>query len=497
MSPIHLSNDELVDNFHRFIFADEAARAPYIYGLTLPRANRLPLRDPPGSRLETMQERLVAILEAAVHLEYIYFPTTIDLGLVLTAAASMASLRELHMVFGALGGDSKWSPWKLLGTFRSPLRSLRIDSTYDSADEGFPVKSIHDHLASFAPTLEVLEIHSIDFDDFPSPVTTQFTALRSFTTHTVLNFNDSAMEILLQLFPNLDDTLALGSLGVMDMEPDLPTLREWNKEEQARAWPSFDRVSCDARLAFLMALQCPIRRMHITVFRSYGRGLLEPVLRDSCPRLLHLSLLFNNSLRDLDGLFPGSEEVESLTHLVVFVDVEAREGRRGKPISVPWDQFRDKLIDSVKHLRLTHLRVVFHYTVWHQASKNPSTIQEQDAIYTSGEEDLHTVATRVFDAMPTIRYVLLATCGHSYQHVSRNEARPGASMKTLRKWHASKAWRAPDPLPEAHQLSNAKASPVALNEEAAEKIVAQEELHLSRDEEEKIQRCSDVTARRG
>ncbi|PIL31120.1 hypothetical protein GSI_05816 [Ganoderma sinense ZZ0214-1] len=482
ISSIHLSNDELVHSFHRFIFADEPARAQYIYGLKLPRANRLPLGEPPGSRLRPLQDPLMAILKAAVHLEYISFPTAIDLFPVLTAAANITSLRDLHIVFADFGGDCRWSPWKLLGTFRSPLRSLRIDSSNDSANEGFSVKLIHDYLASFSTTLEVLELHSIDIYASPSPLTTQFTALRSLTTHSVLNFDQSTMEVLLRLFPNLDDTLSLGFLGVMDGEHDLLGLRERSKEVQtARTWSGFDRVVCDVRLAFLMALQCPIRRMHITVLRFYGRGLLGPVIRDNCPRLLHLSLLFNNSLRDLDDLFPAaSEEVNTLTHLIVFVDVEVRKVY-GRPTSIPWAQFMDKLFGSMMHLRLTHLRVVFRYTVWHEATTGPSAIQARDAMYTAHETDLHAVATRVFDAMPTIQYVLLATCGHTYQCLPRNEAPPGAT-ETVNKWHASKAWRAPDsPITKGH--SKAKASPVALSREAAEKIVAQEELHSSCDEE--------------
>ncbi|PIL31089.1 hypothetical protein GSI_05785 [Ganoderma sinense ZZ0214-1] len=459
MSPINLSNDEVVDSFHRFIFADKAARAPYIYGLKLPSMHRLRRKESPGSWLQAMHDQLVSILEAAVHLEYMYFPTNLDLDPVLAAAANMTSLRELRIVFEALASFPKWSPWKLLGTFRSPLRSLRIDSSNDSArNEGFSVKLIHDYLANFAPTLEVLEAHSIDFDDFPSPVMTQFTALRSFTIHTVHNFNQSTMEVLLQLFLNLNDTLALGFLGVMgSMEHDHRALREW---------------------------------LHIAVFRSYGRVLLEPVLRDSCPRFLHISLQDIDILHNLDDLFlnTSSEEVDALTHLVVFVDVEVRGSWHAESVRIPsWAQFRDKLIDSVKHLRLTHLRIVFHYAIWwpqQRAIPTHSLTPEQIAVYIADKGDLHTVATRIFDAMPTAQYIFLTTCGHSYPDRHLNEKRTDG-LTVLNKWHASKAWRrAAHPLAEGRrELSNAKASPVELSGEATEKIIAQEELYLSSDEE--------------
>ena len=39
MSPVVLSLPESVERFHRFIFADQTSRAPYLYGLKIGRAH--------------------------------------------------------------------------------------------------------------------------------------------------------------------------------------------------------------------------------------------------------------------------------------------------------------------------------------------------------------------------------------------------------------------------------------------------------------------------
>ncbi|KAM5538307.1 hypothetical protein V8D89_007909 [Ganoderma adspersum] len=112
MSPINLWDAESIDSFHRFIFADETARARYIHGLKLPDPYYYGHGFGPGNpHFQTLSDCLVAILRAAVYLEYIYFPTTVDLNPELAAAANMTSLRE------------------------SPLRSLCIEEG-DIHDEG-------------------------------------------------------------------------------------------------------------------------------------------------------------------------------------------------------------------------------------------------------------------------------------------------------------------------------------------------------------------------
>ena len=332
MSPVNLWNGELVNNFHRFIFADEAARAPCIYGIGLPDLLDISFIE---------EDRLVTILQAAVHLEYLHFPTAVDFDPLLAAAANITSLHELHIGFDRCFGP----PWELLSIFRSPLRSLRIDKG-DPADAGVSVKLLHNHLANFAPTLEVLELQDLDLDISPSFVTTQFTTVRSLITHTISDFNQVTVEMLLRLFPNLDNILILDTSNRINTDDPDTNLREWSKEAQkAHTWPGLDRVVCDARWAFLMALRCPIRRMDITVPQFHGKRYLGPTLRYNCPRLLHLRSSFTDGLGDLDDLFP-SEGADNLTHLVLFADFEIRYGQHERCEPIPWDRFRVRKLFS-------------------------------------------------------------------------------------------------------------------------------------------------------
>ncbi|PIL31128.1 hypothetical protein GSI_05824 [Ganoderma sinense ZZ0214-1] len=475
MSPIILGSDELVDSFYNFIFADEDARAPYIYGLILPDPYEYASKEC-DLTCQITNDRIVAILQAAVHLEYLLFPTIFDFDLVLSAAASMSSLRDLHIVF-----DLYWdSPWNLLTPFQSPLKSLRIDKG-DTDDPEFSARLFHDHLANFAPTLEILELQDLNLDISASFVTTQFTAVRSLTIHSFSNFNQLTMGILVRLFPNLDDTLVLGTLKTVDTEDSYPNMREWNKEAQkTHAWSRVYRVVCDARSAFLMALQCPIRRMDMTFPRSHGKRYLAPTLRLNCPRLLHFRSTFNDGVEDLDGLFP-SEGTDNLTHLVMFAEFEIHCGQQGKRNPISWNQFRDTLISSTKLLHLTHLRLIFHYTV-HQTTR--ATVAERDPVNTAGETDLYPTAMRFFNAMPSLEYILLTACGCMFRTPPSYswEPEPG---KTLNKWLSSTAWAREVHDHEGYHSWRANSDSFIdrLGKEDAERVVAREELYLSRDEE--------------
>ncbi len=337
MSPaVNLWSGESVDSFHRFIFADEAARAPYIYGLKLPDRFDYHVGEH-EPQYQIFDDHLVAILQAAVHVEYLSFPTGVS-DRVFTAAADVATLRELR-IDGEVYSEYMW---KILASFRSPIRSLRIDAGYGS-DGLLYASSLQNHFTNCAHTLEVLEVQDLFLDISPSSITTPFTALRSLKTGSISNFDD--LGVLLRLFPNLDDTLVLDTLN----ERSDPASPEWSQETQkTHTWPRLDRVVCDTKAAFLMALQCPIRSMVITVVPSWQarqqRYDLAPILRHNCPRRLRLSASFNDGLGGLDELFPP-EGTDNLTHLVMFADCEIRYGHyvlRGKRKLrlVAWNQFR-------------------------------------------------------------------------------------------------------------------------------------------------------------
>ena len=173
MSPVALSCPHSVDRFHRFIFADPTSRAPHLYGLSVsPDLYSAEPEDP------SCTEHLVAILEAATHLEYLYIPTSISLSVGPTVA-KMTTLRELA-IYPDLNTHIKHEPEalnSLLAALRSPLKHLSIvDGKMGKMSAGF----LHNHLFYLAPTLESLTLgdSNFGFNISPSSVTTPFTALR-------------------------------------------------------------------------------------------------------------------------------------------------------------------------------------------------------------------------------------------------------------------------------------------------------------------------------
>ncbi|PIL31107.1 hypothetical protein GSI_05803 [Ganoderma sinense ZZ0214-1] len=395
---MRLSTEESIDGFYRFIFAKEAARAPYIYGLKLPDPENLYGSDfgPSDPQFRTLNDRLVTILQAAIHLEYIFFPITDNLDPVLTIAAKMTSLCELsiYLIYD--------SPWEFLSTFRSSLHSLDIREGDIDDSESVSAGRLHNHLANFAPTLEVLKLQYFNnFDIMPSFMTTQFTAVRSLTISNVILFDHLTMEILLRLFPGLDRTLDLDTLQPTHGEDVYLDWREVNKDVQkTRAWPRLDRVVCEAEGVFLMALQCPIRHMETRVPCDQKRY-LAPALRHNYPQRLHCVVTFVDGLDDLDGeLFP-SEGAERLTHLSMVARLEVGWPPKFRLTQIPWPQFRDKMIASLSHLRrLTHLRLVFHYDVFQHDPESDPTL-----LYATDEADLQLAATELARTIPTLQYV--------------------------------------------------------------------------------------------
>ncbi|PIL31126.1 hypothetical protein GSI_05822 [Ganoderma sinense ZZ0214-1] len=482
MSPVCLWNDELVNSFYRFIFADKASRAPYLYGLELPDPF---LYDVRGPLFSTVNDRLAAILREAVHLEYLCFPSSVEVDPVLTSAANATTLRELHVAFVSHMEPS----WKLLSSFQSPLLSLYVEEDDGAYDQCFASVLTND-LANFAPTLEILDLYKLVLDMSPDSVTTQFAAVRTLKIRTISDFD--GLGLLLRLFPNLDNTLTLSEV-MNTTDRSHSTLRERSKEAQrTHSWPRLDRVVCDAQSAFLLAVQCPIRRMDITVPRFHGKRYLASTLRDNYPRFLYIRISFNDSLADLDDLFPCTEGAETLTHLVMVADFEIRymqkgkKGKKGKRQTVSWKQFRDKLVDSMKHLHLTHLRLVLYYTV---IKPTQDSVAKRDSVNTAGDADLYPVALRFSDAMPSLQYIFVTTCGHMHDILPGNPQQASPPRTLLNKWHTSKAWRAVrEPLPEDRQNgsnadSTSRAPCMELSWVAAERVIAQEELELSPNEE--------------
>ena len=146
----------------------------------------------------------------------------------------------------------------------------------------------------------------------------------------------------------------------------------------------------------------------------------------------------------------------------------------------------------MKHLRLTHLRVVFHHSVLSPGA-GPPPVELNAASDSEGSDflqhvvqdaDLYPAAIRLLDTMETLQYVLLTTCG-ARQY--------GAGTGTPGKyWYSSRAWRVasvdehlPGPGSQDTQAGTKRCSGscVEIDDEAAEMVIEQEELYMGRREE--------------
>ena len=331
MSPVVLDLfGMLTEDFHSFIFEDEGGRAPHIYGLKFPNFDyTMEMED----MLERISKRLVDLLEAAIHLEYLSLPTLDFPDVVLDTVEKLTTLRHLSV------GSYSYTDYifTLLATLRSPLEYLSIEA---HARFDIPTSFLHHQMAHFASTLEILELEGLTLDIFSISITSPFLALRTLKATYIRPLDQ--LEVLLRLFPNLDNSLEISYLD-RDLTPAVtcPAMRERNKEGQkTHTWPRLDRLACDSDVAFMLALQYPVRRMEIPhVSLPSGAQCLVETLRSNAPRQLLFGLSLFDDLHNLDGLFPF-EAVDKLTHLVVFVHIHFEHSWTDCNISniITWEQ---------------------------------------------------------------------------------------------------------------------------------------------------------------
>ena len=122
MAPVNLLNAELLNSFHTFIFSNAPSRAPHVYGLKFLAPYYYQVAERPDSLV--VDRRLASILAAAVHIQYLDFTTSIS-PLVFDTVIKLTTVRELRVFT-----DAYQQPLcARLSAFRSPLRSLHVESS--------------------------------------------------------------------------------------------------------------------------------------------------------------------------------------------------------------------------------------------------------------------------------------------------------------------------------------------------------------------------------
>ena len=131
------------------------------------------------------------------------------------------------------------------------------------------------------------------------------------------------------------------------------------------------------------------------------------------------------------------------------------------------------------HLRLTHLRIVFHYSI-----RPPISAQTEEPCVTPYDDfaqniahdtDLYPAAAQLLDTMQKLQYVLLTTCG------VRRYRMP------WKYWHSSKAWRLveadEDAVTPGCPPDSGRPSCMEISGEEAEAVIDKQELYLRYREE--------------
>ncbi|KAL1949176.1 hypothetical protein VTO73DRAFT_10982 [Trametes versicolor] len=466
---VDLRDERSIRAFHAFLFADTSARAPYVHIINLS------IEDVDDESYVAVAQLVVDIFKHALYLERLYIPfgeeTFACLGNpdVHKTIGKLTRLQELSIPL--------WSGYteQILLTIRSPLRIIRVSLkqiwTVERTTWITPTR-LHEVIGAFSQTLESLGVteRAIKFD--PDSKGPQYLAVKSvefFGTR-----GPPWMNVLAHMFPNLSTTLELGDGDhlLVDDDAEQQRVRLVNKGEQARGvrWEKIGTVIGDTLTLYMLGLTCPIETLMVNSSCAHLKDRLVAVLRDSLPTHLKLTIILSHGVGAFEETFPV-EVVPRLTHLVLFVVY---------PVG------GISLIGAIRHLRLTHLRLVIYYNV--------DLVDENAPAYSKGfvrslrEHNPSSVAAALMEAVPTLRYVFLTFGGQYEVSVQQydEEVKEDRTVIGLRgHWMTSSGWASVEG--EGAELgSKARTGSrpfKKLGDEVAEKAVEDEGLLVSREDE--------------
>ena len=147
------------------------------------------------------------------------------------------------------------------------------------------------------------------------------------------------------------------------------------------------------------------------------------------------------------------------------------------------------MINSVKHLCLTHLRIILHHTLDQEV---PDTYGfGRTLANTTCHVDLHEVAAGFInsDTMPTLKYLFLVACGCG--HAVRMYSTGGRCYhyQAPHQWLSSNAWRVVhnrDVDPDDPESSERSCALEELSVEETEKVMDREDFRISPHEEVRV-----------
>ena len=318
MRVIKIWNPRVLHSLHAFIAADATTRAPRIRGLDID--DLRPSSKSNASKLaKEVARKLLDLLAWANNLRYLNIRAPkyirhLDLlrdRRLLPALSRWTALQELTCQIGSDHTDGDF-----LRFIQSPLKILRLHGYINWTPE-----LIYKYASHLAPTLEYLELGSAiglwhRFDgSTSSPLRIQFPAMRSFVVLSDAGIF-ARLDILMELFPNLDETLHFsGDKGLLMRNQ----LREENtRAQEYRSWTRLRHLICSSEGFYSLALLCLITKVTVWDVRpDTAHCITQRLHHNPVPRLA-LTVFYWKGFDALRDLLPVTCALTT-THLSLFL----------------------------------------------------------------------------------------------------------------------------------------------------------------------------------
>ncbi|KAL7277305.1 hypothetical protein ACG7TL_009161 [Trametes sanguinea] len=451
---------------------------------------------------------LVDILQHATRLEFLELPNPGEMFAalscfdkhpeVLEVICQLSSLRELVICNASRCSDTD----SIVRRIRSPLRVLKINENANvlTVNLGNTLwlnpESVGALLCNLAPTLEELYLEDGNMEYPPGCKGIQFPALHS----VVLGPQRNALwiEPLVHMFPALNGVLGIGGLHCLYGMPlrannaEQRQIRGLNKRSQeTRAWRHLDCAIGDTYTLYMLGLACRVRHLMVDRVCAHRKEQMTDILRDARPTHLKMSLRLEHGLSVLEDLFPP-DTIPDVTHLVLLVsydNVEALIGYEGVDLAtvqhVQWKDVLSKILSTIRHLRITHIRLIVRYDV--SEADSPPTPYSRDFVTSIRDLNEEALAVELLHAVPSLQHIVINTNGRL---TGRRLGKPAEDVgngrtpqpsRVVRGWFlTSSAWSTtePDGLPVSSPRCMRK-----LPDWAVDRLVRSEELTISASDE--------------
>ncbi|PIL27923.1 hypothetical protein GSI_09958 [Ganoderma sinense ZZ0214-1] len=532
---IHLTSSKAIRSFHMFILNHKATHAHHVRSLAISGSSTW-YTGPPLCFDDAAADFLMDILDCTVKLDSLHLSLTsqslrVDPARIAVVFAGLSSLTSLSLK----DPGQRWAHYALDALpVQAPLRTLTVHAERKLVIQ--PVLEPGPYFRTFlrfsiSSTLTSLRLDQAPiYDDSSFPHLPQFHSVRSLAITEPLE-RAPRLAALLHLFPSLDGTLYLRQSFRTGMQLFIdPSASDDAREQNRRAqdvfrWAGLDRLDCNAEIAGVLALQCPVRHLTIDRFDLKAVEAVRPkhlvvaslLLPFRAPGALadtSRSPLPDTSRRHLvvpfKGFFerkyaipaPGPQRGHSIresllpsyTLQVELILTSSPSLMFVSPGSALYAQ--ERLVQTILLFSsATHVRLVFYYD-----KKGPSEDKLERfmrdvrarASESGGAQLQFAPPPRLLAACPRLRYFFVTAAGGD----STTTNTP-AAIPSERCWNHARAWRVVEPGEGGQSRVGggsdepAGAMPIVeeLCDSAVRRIIEAEDLGLPEEWERKLEAC--------